>query len=345
MTAVRDVGLAGYLNTSYQTGLTALVEDRSPRYAVIDVGTNSVKFHVAERAPGGGWRRIVDRAEVTRLGEGLAGTGHDRPRADGTNGGGDHRHGRGGEGERRLGNRRGRDRRPADRDEQRGGRGRDPARRGRHGRGHPRRRGGAPRVPGRPGRARPRRGADRRVRHRRRQQPVHLRPGRPRRRALQRRRRRRALHGALRPRSEVIAGDPGGGRSPRSPPTSRASTDGRAPDALVGMGGAITNITAVKHEMATYDPDRVQGTVLDRAEIDRQIERYRTPDRRRAARDRRPPAQARGGDPRRRAHRANGDGQARPGPAHGERPRVRHGVLIERFGESPSAAPAAVATG
>ena len=29
---------------------------------------------------------------------------------------------------------------------------------------------------------------------------------------------------------------------------------------------------------ATYDPDRIQGTVLDRAEIDRQIELYRTRD-------------------------------------------------------------------
>jgi exopolyphosphatase/guanosine-5'-triphosphate,3'-diphosphate pyrophosphatase len=56
-----------------------------------------------------------------------------------------------------------------------------------------------------------------------------------------------------------------------------ARLDGRpAVDALVGMGGAITNITAVFHGMADYDPDRVQGTVLDRAEIDRQIELYRT---------------------------------------------------------------------
>jgi exopolyphosphatase/guanosine-5'-triphosphate,3'-diphosphate pyrophosphatase len=30
--------------------------------------------------------------------------------------------------------------------------------------------------------------------------------------------------------------------------------------------------------MATYDPDVVQGTVLDRAEIDRQIELYRSRD-------------------------------------------------------------------
>ena len=53
--------------------------------------------------------------------------------------------------------------------------------------------------------------------------------------------------------------------------------DGRpAPDAIVGMGGAITNLAAVKHELAPYDPDVVQGAVLDRREIDRQIEIYRT---------------------------------------------------------------------
>jgi exopolyphosphatase/guanosine-5'-triphosphate,3'-diphosphate pyrophosphatase len=55
--------------------------------------------------------------------------------------------------------------------------------------------------------------------------------------------------------------------------------DGRpAPDRLVGMGGAITNIAAVKHELAPYDPEVVQGTVIDTAEVDRQIELYRTRD-------------------------------------------------------------------
>ena len=46
-----------------------------PRYAVIDVGTNSVKFHVGEHDAEGKWMTVVDRAEVTRLGEGLAATG------------------------------------------------------------------------------------------------------------------------------------------------------------------------------------------------------------------------------------------------------------------------------
>jgi exopolyphosphatase/guanosine-5'-triphosphate,3'-diphosphate pyrophosphatase len=44
------------------------------------------------------------------------------------------------------------------------------------------------------------------------------------------------------------------------------------------MGGVVTNITAVRHRLATYDPTVVQGTVLDRAEVDRQIELYRSQD-------------------------------------------------------------------
>ncbi len=49
-----------------------------------------------------------------------------------------------------------------------------------------------------------------------------------------------------------------------------------APDALVGMGGAITNIAAVKHQMAKYDPDVIQGSVIERSEVGRQIEMYRS---------------------------------------------------------------------
>ena len=51
-----------------------------------------------------------------------------------------------------------------------------------------------------------------------------------------------------------------------------------SPDALVGMGGAITNMTAVLLGLAPYDPDVVQGTVLSRAAVDRQIELYRSYD-------------------------------------------------------------------
>jgi len=53
--------------------------------------------------------------------------------------------------------------------------------------------------------------------------------------------------------------------------------DGRpAPDAVVGMGGAVTNLAAVKHGLASYDPAVIQGATLDADEIDRQIEIYRT---------------------------------------------------------------------
>jgi exopolyphosphatase/guanosine-5'-triphosphate,3'-diphosphate pyrophosphatase len=48
------------------------------------------------------------------------------------------------------------------------------------------------------------------------------------------------------------------------------------PAALVGLGGAITNMAAVRHELPVYDSEVVQGTVLDRGEVDRQIELYRT---------------------------------------------------------------------
>ena len=48
---------------------------QTPRYATIDIGTNSIKFHIAERLNDGTWRKVIDRAEVVRLGEGLRETG------------------------------------------------------------------------------------------------------------------------------------------------------------------------------------------------------------------------------------------------------------------------------
>src|SRR5206468_332181 len=51
------------------------------RQAVIDVGTNSVKFHVADRRPDGTWVPVLDRAEVTRLGEGIREHGEIAPAA------------------------------------------------------------------------------------------------------------------------------------------------------------------------------------------------------------------------------------------------------------------------
>ena len=223
--------------------------------------------------------------------------------------------------ERRRGDRRGRHGRAADRAQQRGVRRRRAGPLRRPGRGHLRRGGGPARLPRGEVGARARARLARRVRHRRRQLAVHVRSRRARRRALQRQRRRGALHGAV---SASTAS------SPRTCwPTALdaiaadlARLDGRpTPDTLVGMGGAVTNLAAVKHELATYDPDVVQGTVLDRAEIDRQIELYRT----RTGEERRQivgaAAEARRGHPRRRVHRADRRREARPGLAHRERPR------------------------
>ena len=64
----------------------------------------------------------------------------------------------------------------------------------------------------------------------------------------------------------------------RSRRSSAASTGESTPQAVVAMGGAVTNLAAVRHGLTTYDPDVVQGTILDRAEIDRQIELYRARD-------------------------------------------------------------------
>jgi len=69
--AVRELGLGSLPNVSYPRWLAMLVGLVPARFAVIDVGTNSVKFHVGERGVDGAWGTVVDRAEVTRLGEGL----------------------------------------------------------------------------------------------------------------------------------------------------------------------------------------------------------------------------------------------------------------------------------
>jgi exopolyphosphatase/guanosine-5'-triphosphate,3'-diphosphate pyrophosphatase len=83
LATVREIGLGSYPNTSFPRGLRELLATTDattgPRYAVIDVGTNSVKFHIGEREADGGWRRVVDRAEPTRLGEGLHETGRLNP--------------------------------------------------------------------------------------------------------------------------------------------------------------------------------------------------------------------------------------------------------------------------
>jgi exopolyphosphatase/guanosine-5'-triphosphate,3'-diphosphate pyrophosphatase len=113
--------------------------------------------------------------------------------------------------------------------------------------------------------------------------------------------------------------------------------DGVAPpEVLVGMGGALTNIAAVKHGLVRYDPDVVQGTVLDRAEVDRQLELYRT----RTAEERR---RIVGLQPKRAEVILAGvcvvrtvmDKLRADAVSVSDRG-LRHGVLEERFGASPA---------
>jgi exopolyphosphatase / guanosine-5'-triphosphate,3'-diphosphate pyrophosphatase len=75
LAAVQELGLHSRPNVSFPRGLKALLVIGRHRYAAIDVGTNSVKFHVGERNADDAWQAVVDRAEITRLGEGLAETG------------------------------------------------------------------------------------------------------------------------------------------------------------------------------------------------------------------------------------------------------------------------------
>ena len=53
---VRELGLGARRNVSVPRELKTLEGFGARRYAVIDVGTNSVKFHIGERAADGSWR-------------------------------------------------------------------------------------------------------------------------------------------------------------------------------------------------------------------------------------------------------------------------------------------------
>lgn len=70
--ALRELRLVGHPNVCVARGLKTLIGFEPVRFAVIDIGTNSVKLHVGERRAGDVWHTVVDRAEVTRLGEGMA---------------------------------------------------------------------------------------------------------------------------------------------------------------------------------------------------------------------------------------------------------------------------------
>ena len=273
--AVRSVGLAGYVNTSYGAGLAWALRGTPERYAVLDVGTNSVKFHVSERRPDGAWQTVVDRAALTRLGEGLQETGQIQPQAlqrtvEAIGGMVEEARGLGvfavaavGTAGLRIAGNGGavletiRDRTGVDidvisgEDEARlaylavmASLGGTPGSLAVFDTG-----GGSTQLTF---------GHGERVDER---FSVNV--------------------GAVPYTERFGLAGPVSTETLASAMAAIAADldrlDGRPPvDALVGMGGAVTNLTAVKHELAVYDPDVVHGTVLDREEIDRQIERYRT---------------------------------------------------------------------
>ncbi|HNY69080.1 MAG TPA: Ppx/GppA family phosphatase, partial [Bacillota bacterium] len=51
------------------------------RKAVIDIGTNSIKLYVAERASDGSLASVIDKNNIARLGEGMGDTGILQPEA------------------------------------------------------------------------------------------------------------------------------------------------------------------------------------------------------------------------------------------------------------------------
>jgi exopolyphosphatase / guanosine-5'-triphosphate,3'-diphosphate pyrophosphatase len=271
----RELGLDAVPNVSFPRGLKALAGFGGRRFAVIDVGTNSVKFHVSERAADGTWRTVVDRADVTRLGEGLDESGKlgAEPIArtldaitgmveEARNLGAEEIAAVGTAGLRIASN-------SAELID---------AVRGRCGveieviSGEEESRlaylaaeSGLGVVPGSlvvfdtgGGSTQFTFGKAGLVEER---FSVNV--------GAVRLTERFALDGAVSEETLAEALDAIGAEL--------AALDGRPPpDAVVGMGGAVTNMAAVKHGLAKYDPEVAQGTELDRAEIERQIELYRT---------------------------------------------------------------------
>ena len=266
---VRELGLEGRRVTCMARGLKALVGYGGERYAAIDVGTNSVKLYVGEREQDGSWQTIAERAEVTRLGEGLADGGA-------------------------LG------REPIERTAQAIAAMADEARED-----------GAVQIVA-AGTAGMRMASNSNdlidaVRERAGVE-IEVIPGDEEARLAY-----TAVVAALpeKPASLVVF-DTGGGSSQFTfadeqfsvnvgaarfterfgldqPVSADVVAQARAaiaaeltriqerpkPDMVVGMGGAVTNLTAVKQQLAEYDAEAVQGAVLERSEVERQIELYR----------------------------------------------------------------------
>ena len=276
--AVRELGLGGYTNTSYLHGLAALIDDTPERYAVIDAGTNSIKFHIAERDAGG---TLAQRGRPRRghaPGRGAGAAGRDRRRRAAAHDHGDRRHGRRGHAATACA--------PSPRWARPGCAWRRTAPRwlppsgARTGiaieviSGEEEGRLAFVAAQVRPG---PEDGSlvvfdtgggssqfsfghDARVDER---FSVNV--------GAVRYTERHRLDRAVTP--EVLR------EALAAIATDLSRLDGRpVPDALVAMGGAVTNLAAVMHQLAAYDPEVVQGSVIERAEIDRQIELYRTRD-------------------------------------------------------------------
>ena len=272
---VRDVGLASRPNVSLVRGLKTIVRFGMERFAVVDVGTNSVKFHIGERRADGGWRTVLDRAQSTRLGDGLQETGHLNPEpmertvaaiAEMAEEARQHRVAAiaavGTAGLRIAPN-------SADLVEAVQARsgvllevisGEQEARLA-----YLAAMAGIGQVPGSRvvfdtggGSSQFTFGSGDEVEER---FSVDV--------GAVRYTERYHLDGVVS--QEVLA------EALAALDADLGRLDGRpTPEVLVAMGGAVTNLTAVKHSLAEYDADVVQGTVLDRSEIDRQIELYRT---------------------------------------------------------------------
>lgn len=336
-TLVERLGFALQPNVSMPRGLAQLAGLGGPRDAVIDVGTNSVKFHVAERLPDGTWRAIVDRSEVTRLGEGLDESGALQPEPmrrtlEAIAGMADEARRRGAESITAVGT--AGMRKAANAAElvelvrdQTGVEievisGEEESRLA-----YLAVKTGVGLADGTivvfdtgGGSSQFTFGRGEHVDER-----FSLDVG--------------AVRFAERfhldgPVTEDVLADAG-----RAICADLARLDGRPrPDVLVALGGVVTNLAAVRHALATYDPDVVQGTTLERDEVDRQIELYRT----RTADERR---QVVGLQPGRAEVILAGALIVRTtmqklGCASlvvSDRG-LRHGVLLERFGEAPATA-------
>ncbi|OQX70720.1 MAG: phosphatase [Candidatus Cloacimonas sp. 4484_275] len=48
------------------------------------------------------------------------------------------------------------------------------------------------------------------------------------------------------------------------------------PDVLFGIGGTVTSMGAVKHKMEKYNPEIIQGSTMELEEVERQIELYKS---------------------------------------------------------------------